>query len=379
MPMPEQPPGVRRRKLNNDSPCSEYEIYRASDGTVLGRTRRADHGWFVKSEDSEQWILSRGEAPHTRAMFWLDGNPGFSISDGVLIGSLEPTPGENDAATHVAHPVAAPAAQPALVFILTWHPLQFRWEEQEHGYDEAIQVTAAGQTWPEGWTVGVRKGGISPGDRAVLYRQYENRGLVGSGIFTSGVEAREHWDGSGRVANWANVDWDIVLDYEDGLPVEDLRTEIPEVKWDHIQGSGIAVPASAVSKLSDLWARHTSRVIFRSPDEPRGLDSQTFPEGALSQVEVNRYERDPRARKACLDHWGYQCAVCDFSFEEHYGSIGKSYIHVHHITELSKAPPGYRVNPITDLRPVCPNCHAMIHRGTGQALSIDELKQRLLQ
>ena len=94
-------------------------------------------------------------------------------------------------------------------------------------------------------------------------------------------------------------------------------------------------------------------------------------------MEINRYERDPRARKACLDHHGYRCAVCQFSFEERYGPLGRNYIHVHHTLELSKVPPGYRVNPVTDLVPLCPNCHAMIHRGTGPALTVDELKQQL--
>jgi 5-methylcytosine-specific restriction enzyme A len=58
--------------------------------------------------------------------------------------------------------------------------------------------------------------------------------------------------------------------------------------------------------------------------------------------------------------------VCEFSFEDCYGPLGRNYIHVHHTLELSKVPSGYRVNPVTDLLPLCPNCHAMIHRGTGQ-------------
>jgi hypothetical protein len=40
-------------------------------------------------------------------------------------------------------------------------------------------------------------------------------------------------------------------------------------------------------------------------------------------------------------------------------------------------PPGYKVDPVNDLWPVCPNCHAMIHRGPGPALTVEEL-QRLL-
>ena len=47
-----------------------------------------------------------------------------------------------------------------------------------------------------------------------------------------------------------------------------------------------------------------------------------------------------------------------------YGDIGKGFIHVHHLTPLWDIRQGYEVNPVKDLRPVCPNCHAMLHRGT---------------
>jgi predicted HNH restriction endonuclease len=116
----------------------------------------------------------------------------------------------------------------------------------------------------------------------------------------------------------------------------------------------------------------------RSPDELPDSNGDGYPEGAREQVKVNKYERDPKARKECLKYWGYCCAACGFSFEERYGSLGYEYIHVHHMVELSTVGPGYKVNPKKDLIPICPNCHAMIHRpGLGQALTIDELKQQL--
>lgn len=262
-------------------------------------------------------------------------------------------------------------------FILTWHPEHFRWEE--HGYHDAIQATAGGQVVADDCTVGNRKEGISPGDRAYLYRQHDDRGIVASGVFTSRVESRQHWDGSGRPARYADVDWGVVLDYEDCLPLEALTAEVPEMPWSHLQGSGIEVKPAAAPQLHELWERHTGKTFFRSPDELWTHGTETFPEGALSQIQVNRYERDPRARKACLERWGYRCAVCEISFEEIYGPLGREYIHVHHLKELSRLPADYRVNPVTDLRPVCPNCHAMIHRGTGPALAIEELKRQLQQ
>jgi predicted HNH restriction endonuclease len=51
------------------------------------------------------------------------------------------------------------------------------------------------------------------------------------------------------------------------------------------------------------------------------------------------------------------------NFEDTYGPIGKGFIHVHHLRPLASVEAEYDVDPVADLRPVCPNCHAMLHRG----------------
>ena len=101
--------------------------------------------------------------------------------------------------------------------------------------------------------------------------------------------------------------------------------------------------------------------------------TETFTEGSKKTVTVNAYERNSLARKLCIKHHGTACSVCDLDFSEKYGELGKGFIHVHHLLELSVIKGEYTVNPITDLRPVCPNCHAMLHR-TKPAISIEELK-----
>ncbi len=107
------------------------------------------------------------------------------------------------------------------------------------------------------------------------------------------------------------------------------------------------------------------------PDELE--PGQKYSEGARKQVRVNAYERNARARSTCLRHYGYRCAVCGFLFEERYGEIGKNFIHVHHLKPLALSDGTYHLNPIEDLRPVCPNCHAMLHH-QERLLSIEELK-----
>lgn len=105
------------------------------------------------------------------------------------------------------------------------------------------------------------------------------------------------------------------------------------------------------------------------PDEISG-----YFEGATKQVYVNAYERNPEARKACIEYYGCACTVCGFDFETRYGAVGRGFIHVHHLMPLAVRNAEYEVNPITDLRPVCPNCHAMLHK-SDPPFSVMEMQE----
>ncbi|WP_240703149.1 HNH endonuclease [Cohnella luojiensis] len=69
--------------------------------------------------------------------------------------------------------------------------------------------------------------------------------------------------------------------------------------------------------------------------------------------------------------------VCGFNFHETYGEIGRTYVHVHHLFEISQIKKEYVVNPINDLRPVCPNCHTMLHK-KKPAYTIEEFKDMII-
>jgi 5-methylcytosine-specific restriction enzyme A len=111
---------------------------------------------------------------------------------------------------------------------------------------------------------------------------------------------------------------------------------------------------------------------------PEELVDEPFYEGAAATVQVNRFERDPKARKACIRHYGARCQACGFDFAKRYGALGEGFIHVHHIVPLSEVRSSYVVDPVKDLRPICPNCHAMLHR-QRPSLSIEDLKGMLRQ
>lgn len=103
-------------------------------------------------------------------------------------------------------------------------------------------------------------------------------------------------------------------------------------------------------------------------------ESENLFEGAKKLVIINAYERNPKARSLCLKHWGTKCSVCEIVFEKVYGELGKGFIHVHHLIPVSQIGKSYQIDPISDLRPVCPNCHAMIHL-KNPPMTIEEIKK----
>lgn len=140
-------------------------------------------------------------------------------------------------------------------------------------------------------------------------------------------------------------------------------------------GLALALEVVDTSPVEFLWgfSDAPATAFVRSPEEARDT---VLVEGARRQVAINVYERDVRARSRCVQHYGPQCTVCDIRFDLVYGDVGLGFIHVHHLVPLASVGGAYVVDPIEDLRPVCPNCHAMLHR-TLPPLTIDQLRSRL--
>lgn len=114
---------------------------------------------------------------------------------------------------------------------------------------------------------------------------------------------------------------------------------------------------------------------FQFPEEISAATSQLV-EGAAYRVLVNAYERNPEARRRCIAAHGTTCSICGFSFGKVYGEVAEGYIHVHHLRALSETNGEYVIDAVADLRPVCPNCHAVLHRRIP-AFTIDEVKEFL--
>lgn len=107
-------------------------------------------------------------------------------------------------------------------------------------------------------------------------------------------------------------------------------------------------------------------------------EENEYHEGHVRSVKVNVYERSSVARGKCIEYHGLSCKICGLNFGERYGKLGEGFIHVHHLKPLHTIGKDYVVDHKKDLIPVCPNCHAMIHRiSNGENLSVEELIEKL--
>ena len=128
------------------------------------------------------------------------------------------------------------------------------------------------------------------------------------------------------------------------------------------QGIGKAVLVNDISPVEVYW---------RFPEsEPLEQSTQCI----TNKQRTRRISRSDRM--ACISHYGEICWVCGFDFVETYGELGEGYIRVCY-NDLSNTQAV--TDPISQLRPICPNCLAMLHRRECVVHSVDEFKGILLQ
>jgi len=162
---------------------------------------------------------------------------------------------------------------------------------------------------------------------------------------------------------------------EDFYQIEKQLNEVTG-KTSHLVRSQAWNPIPDSVHTHEVWHQLRKIERFILPEEI--ADPTGFPEGAISTLTVNAFERNPEARKLCLEHYGTCCAICGFDFSSTYGPAAEGFMHVHHLRSLSEIKTEHLVDPIRDLRPVCPNCHAVIHRRTP-AYSLEEVKEFLMK
>jgi 5-methylcytosine-specific restriction protein A len=258
-------------------------------------------------------------------------------------------------------------------YLLTWNPDRWPWDDLP---EEAAYFREKGEL-PGRWSCGNNRS-VRVGDRVFLMRQHvEPRGIIASGWVTRGSYKGVHWEDRRKSALYVQRRFEVFLEPGvDAILARNMlfRADLSDVHWD-TQSSGIEIPPRAAAVLERIWrafVSHKKGAVISLAEEIRR--PSLYSEGTSKKIRVNVYERDPQARRECIKHHGLKCSVCSFDFEAFYGEHGRGFIHVHHLKPLSTVKRGYKVNPVKDLRPICPNCHAMIHGGEDM-LGIAQLKR----
>jgi 5-methylcytosine-specific restriction protein A len=264
-----------------------------------------------------------------------------------------------------------------MTFIITWN--KDKWPEAE--MQALMDRHAGGEEVINRWKFGSHKK-FGTGDRVFLSRTGKSfPGLIGSGRIVSEIPVSEPDIGDPKKFAWYV---DIRFDY--------LSKTTTEIVASHMElADRLGVPKRVFTpqlsgqsysknglELEDLWAALIGKAGIVYPDEAGLTEESQYLEGAKTKVTVNKYERDLNARKKCIEFHGSSCKACGIDFGLVYGpKLGKRYIHVHHIKPLKDIGEEYCVDPITDLVPLCPNCHAMVHQ-KEPPMPVAELKENIL-
>lgn len=259
-------------------------------------------------------------------------------------------------------------------YLLTWNQKRWHWETLE---DDLDTFRSEG-LWVTSWSCGNRKA-IFPEDRVFLIKQgsQKPRGIFASGYVTHGPKTDRHFTDQKKQANYIDIEFDVLLDPRaDVLPREILeRAPFSSVNWG-TQSGGIVISPDVASRLEDIWDEHVRGLGLNPIAQQYTTDAEieVYIEGTRRYVLASRLERSASARAECIAAKGVCCLCCGIDFGERYGALGKGFIHVHHQETLAT---GVRqTNPIDDLVPVCPNCHAMLHR-SNPPMRIEELRRRI--
>lgn len=251
-------------------------------------------------------------------------------------------------------------------YLYTWNPNLWRWVD----LGDAVSRVANEGAYFSQWSCGITKR-IQPGDRFVLMRLgSEPKGIVGGGQIRSAPHERLHWDESKAAGGKTNLSTDVAftsLDHDPAIPLAKLMELFPGVNWTP-QASGTTLDDAVARDIMDRLATSGAGAVVDPPE----AEAMRYKEGGRRTITVKTYDRSTLARQACIEHHGYDCAVCGFNFRTAYGEWGDSYIEVHHLRPVSTRGEEYLIDPVHDLRPVCANCHRMLHR-RRDVLAIEEL------
>lgn len=261
---------------------------------------------------------------------------------------------------------------------------------------QAIQPFLKGEvdffTWPmDGSSAGANKvyARMSAGDQVAFWmgdgEAHKEWGIIGFGricqvdytarhcILERGLEATRPITPYPSKQPVLTEDGQFLLDLF-GISYRPLRKLAARLGHKEVKSYIITVDEISPVQYQSLLRRTLSAVTSNEDAIDDLPEDVVLTEGRVARITGNTYARNAEARRRCIAEHGVNCCICGFNFGAEYGYEAEGYIHVHHLRPLAQAGGENTVDPVKDLRPVCPNCHAVIHLGGG-CRTIDEIRQ----
>lgn len=161
---------------------------------------------------------------------------------------------------------------------------------------------------------------------------------------------------------------------------EYLESQRPLLEYLIQQNFGYEIQQEALSQVIEPSQTQEQLELF---DEDIKVEDIQILEGRKRVVRQEIYERSARLRDLAIRYYTDQgrikCSVCDFDFATTYGSHGNGFIEIHHIKPIFSYS-DQDINQtledaLTNVAPVCSNCHRMLHRKRDRIMPVEELRE----
>lgn len=221
-----------------------------------------------------------------------------------------------------------------------------------------------------------RKGAWNTG-----YREYNGQYFIFVGVNTKGRTGHNynnHWEGNllyWRGKKGSHKEQKSVRNILNKNSIVHIFTRIDnkQVKFNY-EGIGKVEKFKDTKPITVYW--RFDNFNNENLEDEKNVREEHYIEGKVEDMSIRYYKRNMKAREKCLIYYGYNCSICGMNFEKMYGEIGKKFIEVHNLIEISKYDLDHIIDPVNELRPVCSNCHSMLHR-KNPMYTIEEMKKIL--
>lgn len=358
-PAPERSDGRMAVKFN--------EIGRS---TTLGCGARGSESWCLKIHGVSCLTL--------RVALLQQLTEGPNITERLIEGLFQPLSAHGTSRNPIQDQKALITSQGGtlgvmVAVILGWNPDKGHWSGN---YRAAMaKVRDDGRCFERWSRVGMTRLAAGTEIWLLVQETRPNRcGLIGHGtIIGESFLAAQSTAGAADASQYVEIEFDLLLPEGEQLRTDDLEARMPGVDWSVAPPSGIELPPEAEQTLRALWAEYVPNSTAEKVGSLAPVPG-SYPERSLRRVSVNRHEADGAAASVAIAHHGSSCHACGFDFEATYGPEGAALIHVHHAVPPSQLTGDYEIDPISDLVPLCPNCHHMAHQRHPTPYTVADLR-----